>query len=445
MASTAATTSISTDEPEPPPLLHADEIVGRIARVARTLSTEDASASLGKAVERARVHVELARTTTERGRAEHRAQGAPQLVRPTPREAELAALTAPKPLPPQRSRVSAEHTKHLRALDTSIAAVRDHLLKNPLWIAATHLERVHPAAKAEDLLSKDPDLTRARSELARAEAAMTRANRALEAWNTKPSWLRGLQNFVLGSGDKVHTDFNKAAEQLIAQNRATQSVETEARFRYEDQAADLNASAREKQEEARRVREALEAPLRAVLLERAIAQDIVAQGVEIRPLREAPAQERLEFAGIRAERGVSYHEFRSPNALYRADSIDLAASTHVAALTPGDKFAYSVTPEGARALALVERGPHIGLDQPHVEGVVGATHRDGEKLLKFEITDERGASHWVVPTRGDDIYKELSGDLATAISAGNHLVIQNREATVVERDRERERSVDIDI
>lgn len=430
MATTASPDNAAHAEPEPPPLMNADDIVRRAAATFRKLTPEQTTYALHSSVSRARVQVEQTRQACERGKAEHRANGSPKLVTPSPRQAELERLTAP---PSPRAKLPEEHAKELRSLDTAIRDIREQLVNNPLWIAATHVERTTKFTKVDDLLRQDPELASAKSGFAKAESTLVSAKKALERWQAKPGWLRAVQNFILGSGEKVQSDFDQAAQQLVNEHQALTRLEAERRYHHESIAAERNAAAHEQQADARTLREQLESPLRAALLERSMAQDILTRGLDIKPLREAPANEVLEFTGIRDDRSFPVHEFRSPTTIYRADAATLAETNDLRGLVPGDKFHFGLTPDGTRALQLLERGPNLSLAQDVLEGRLGATHREGDKLLKFELTDASGNTRWVVPTMGDDLMKELRGDLNSSLVAGNLLRIQNREVHVLER------------
>ena len=414
------------------PLVPVDELVQRAAAAFRKLTPEQTSSALASSVTRARVQLEQTRQACERGVAEHKASGSPKLEVPSPRQAELERLTAPA----GRAKVPDQHVKELRSLDTAVRDIREQLVQNPLWIAATHVERSLKFTKVDDLLSQDSELAAAKAAFARAETSLVKTKQALEAWQARPSWLRTVQNFILGSGDRVTAAFDSAATRLVNEHQAVTRTESERRYHHEAAAGERNATVQEQREEARRVREQLEAPLRAALLERAVAQEILTRGLDIKPLREVPANEVLEFVGFRDDRGFPILEFRSPTTSYRADSTTLALTNDISGLVPGDKFQFALTVEGSRALQLLERGPNLSPDREVLEGTVGAIRRENGKLLEFQLVDEAGVPRWVVPTRGTDLHKELRGDLEGSLHSGNQIRIQKREVHLLGRERD---------
>jgi hypothetical protein len=103
---------------------------------------------------------------------------------------------------------------------------------------------------------------------------------------------------------------------------------------------------------------------------------------------------------------------------------------------PGDKLAR----DGHGSSRVVERGPNLHLSRfTTLEGVVGAVHRNGDQLLAFQLIDSAGSARWVKPTQGEDLTKELRGDLADALLPGNHIRIQNREVHILSRPQSQDR------
>lgn len=415
-----------------PSLVPVDAVVGAVAQALRHLTPVERAAHLKEVVQRTKVHVEQAKRALERGNAEHFRAGSPELP-PARRERELERASAPL----ARDQIPDRHFHELRALDALVRTTRQSVVANPLWIAATHVEQSPQFLNAGELLMKDPTLQHVSAEYDKAERALVKTRRAKERHEAKPRWIRAIADFILGTGDKVRTDFDQAAHALLDAKSALERTEREQRYHHESAAAEHNAELQGKQTEARERREELERPLRAAILERAIAQQIVTEACAVRLLKDAPADERLEVGPKREIRGFLFQEFRGEGGtLYLADAIDQRATGGQLDIVPGDTVRLARTAEGLPVLELEQRGPNLSLQRDeHLEGTVGAFQWKGPHLAKLELVDSAGQARWVVPSEGPDLLAELGPGSAEALRAGNHVRLERGRVHVLGPER----------
>jgi hypothetical protein len=427
MTATADLTS-----PGGPEYVSVEAVVGAVAQAMRHLTPVERADHLKEVVQRTKVHLEQARRALEHGKVEHFRAGSPQLP-PPGREKELERASAPLP----RDQIPDRHFHELRALDALVRTTRQNVVANPLWIAATHVEQSSQFLNAGELLMKDPTLQRAHADYEKAERSVVKTRRAKERYESKSRWVRALADFILGSGEKVRTDFDQAAHALLEAKGALEQVEREQRYFHEGAAEEHNAQLQAKQSEARDRREALEQPLRAAILERALAQVLVTEACPVRVLKDAPPDERLEVGLKREIRGFVFQEFRGESGtLFFADAIDQRATGGLLDLVPGDSVRLARTDEGLPVLELEQRGPNRGVHgQERLEGTVGAFHWKGSHLVKLEIVDNAGESRWVVPTQGPDLIAELGPGAQQALRAGNHVSLERGRVRVTNRER----------
>ena len=126
------------------------------------------------------------------------------------------------PLP--RDQIPDRHFHQLRALDALVRTTRQSVVANPLWIAATHVEQSPQFLNASELLMKDPTLLNARAEYDNAERTFVKARRSKERFERWPRWAQAISNFILGSGEKVRTDFDKAANELLEAKTTVEQI-----------------------------------------------------------------------------------------------------------------------------------------------------------------------------------------------------------------------------
>jgi hypothetical protein len=418
--------------PGDPTIASVDAVVGAVAHALRHLTPVEREDQLKAVVRRTKVHVEQAKRALDHGKVEHLRGGSPAMPPPR-REKELERASAPLP----RDQIPDRHFHQLRALDALVRTTRQSVVANPLWIAATHVEQSPQFLNASELLMKDPTLLNARAEYDNAERTFVKARRSKERFERWPRWAQAITNFILGSGDKVRSDFDQAANGLLDAKTTVEQTEREQRFHHESAAAEHNTQLQARQESARERREELEQPLRAAILERAMAQLIVTEACPVNLLHDAPVNERLEVGPKREIRGFLFQEFRAEGGtLYFGDALDQRATGGQLDLVPGDTVRLARTPEGAPVLELEERGTNLSLRRDeHIEGTVGAFNWKGSHLAKLELIDSAGQSHWVVPTEGPDLLAELGPGAAQALRAGNHVQLERGRVQVVAHER----------
>lgn len=394
-----------------------------------SLSNEQVAQALQGSASRAKAAAEMARAARRAAVSANKAEKTPRSER-SPRVADIESLAAPTY---GWRHIVGPHQAALNALNESIKRIGEDIRRNPSWVRATHDETNTRLASPDELLSQDPEVAFTKGVVSAAESELRRSLTLSDEWRAKPGWLRQVQDFLFDTGARLEADVRTASDRLAASSRSASELEQERLQYYKSTAAERNAQILDRAREARALRENLEAPLREARLERGMAQDILSRGLNVKPLRDAPSHEVLEYVGIRADRSLSYLEFRSAaGVVYRSDPSRVPGDQ---APVPGDKFQHTQAPDGRGSLHILEKSPHLNLDQGPLEGRLGATHWEGPKLRSFELTDAQGNTRSVVPTRGDDLLRELRCDFGKAMVAGNQLRIQQREIHVLERPR----------
>jgi hypothetical protein len=344
----------------------------------------------------------------------------------SPRDEDLRSLTAPVYGPV----LTREQNAAMSALNMALTAMRTELQNNPLWIAATRVERSAKPLAVDDLLARDPMLIASKAALSKCQAEVTKARHDVAQWTAQPTWLRKFDSVLLGGQAMVREALVHSERELSSQRALTAAVERDRRAACEAALPEANRRVMEQLEHARATRQRLEGPLHETFMLRSIAQDHIAPGLDVAPLREAPVGALLEYTGT-THHEPRFCDFRSGTTAYRA----LASSIP---FSPGQQpVAGDVLRLGADGrLEPVQRATTLTIANAGIhEGTVGATHTANDKILEFQLIDASGRTRWVKSSRGDDLTQELRGDVAAALISGNHIRIQNREVHILSRAR----------
>lgn len=381
-----------------------------------------------------RVRELAARAEAERVAAERLGTATTKPTRRPPRIAEIDRLcTMVVPTP------AGAHHDALKEASESLHRLRNSLVANPLWIAATlHESAPEPAAGVHLRAAHErmePELKAARDHVADCAGKVLDAEAALREWESRPSWARAAEDWLLQTGQRTEHTLTTARTEVAAAQAALDEKHAQAEAEAARQKATQERADRERRERATFHREVLEIPLREALLERAMLVELL-HGRSVAPLREAPPGTPLTLRTPRSEHGFHIAVLESPDTTYLADWAGLQ-SAHGRVLDraiEGDVFRYARDEGGHRTLVTLELAA-LTPRMPVLEGVVGATHRRESALLEFQLIDGSGTARWVKPSGGMDLMAELRGDVATALVSGNHVRLQQGEVHLISRAR----------
>lgn len=305
-------------------------------------------------------------------------------------------------LTPEQLVASSALVDHARAILTTVTT-------NPDWVRATaRLEPTTPA-DARQLLQERPEMQDAAKRVSACQAAVKDSFEAFRQFEAQPKWLASTREALFGERTRL-------AQAMGAAVQARTNAETEKRAVAERLLPECAAEARLANEQAQETRrraeaaqERLEAPLRAALVNVAVAAELLHEGKATASLADARPGTSLEFCGIHDRRGLAVAAFRGPDGEhYLADARTMRPELERLALTPGDRV--SASPEGLR---LEARGPHLHAGAALVAGRIEDLSWQGTKLTAVTLRTDEGVK-LLVPARGDDLQKELPPHFVSA-------------------------------
>jgi hypothetical protein len=275
------------------------------------------------------------------------------------------------------------------------------------WRMAVKTEATRTPS-AQELVAARPEVQAARDVLTRAEELAARSQRAFQAFARQPKWLASTKELLFKSHTKVLEEYARAVGRARAAPQHLKDVVRAAHPACIAEADSMEKRAQETQARAKEVRERMEAPVRAALLEARCMVAMLHTTARVTPLEHAPSDRTLEFLGVRETNGAILAEFRGARGdRYLADTLFVRDLLDSAKLTPGDKIQLSQDGAARSVPRVAERGPNLHPETLQISGIVADVKWNGRKLESIELIDASGTRRHVLPCKGDDLTKEL--------------------------------------
>lgn len=352
----------------------------------------------------ARVEVAATKVREDRVRrvTEHNKAGRPPLPTNSPRIALLERSIAPASTIDRNERARSDVGK----LDRSLAAMARDITRNPLWLAADHVERNAAPLQLEALVRESPELRQAKELYATAEKQFLTAKTQVEEFEKRPAWAQWIDSKVRDTDLKLREAYDQSAERLLGAKQHVEATERDVRASLEVSVAEHNGAELNKQREARERRESLEQPLREAFIERHVAEAIARGDASISRIQDVPEGTSLKQSGVIQLGGFDVVQLTDAQGkTYLGDSVTLDLPS--TGLEQGASLAPNKQPDGTVKLSIEVASQHT-LDRGPVEGKVVDLQWEQGRLTKVTLEQADNKRVSIVP-QGDNLLKEVPG------------------------------------
>lgn len=348
---------------------------------------------------------------------------------PLPRRSSRRDLLRQVAHAPTRTSLSRAYRALLSEVDSGIARIAAEVTENPLWIAADYLERHTKLEKVDEQLAKHERVQHAEKAYQRAEKALLAAKSRLDRWRRGPRWARTVDKLLPSAWrteTRRHANMALASRHLVDCEVERQVAEAYARAEYGLIIGERNGMALARQKEAQDQRDSIERHLREAVMHRHLGECIVRAGRCVQHLKDAPANETLEYAGTSRIGPFAFEEFRSGERAYLADAIDVRETLERLDLACGDRVAVRGGIDEGLRLEVQSRGD-VWSGARSIEGDLVEIDKVGQTIRGIKLRDPRArVEKWVRPREGDDLGKDLSPAMLGTLKVGDRVQIEGR-------------------